>query len=332
MESLQPEDPRQVAAYQLLARLGAGGMGSVFLGRSATGRTVAVKFIHAELARDREFRDRFRNEVEMARRVSGPWTAPVLDADTESATPWVATGYVAGPTLQESVVDLYGPLPEDSVRTLATGLAKALREIHDRDLIHRDLKPSNVLLTLDGPRVIDFGISRATDGTAITRTGMVVGTPGFMPPEQIRGERVTQAGDVFSLGAVIAYAATGRQPFDTGEGSVPSLLFRVVSEPPELGDMTGPLRDLAERCLAKDPADRPGPADIVESLGEPAPGPWLPAELLDRLGRHAAELLDLERAPDQGHPGQPPPRPYPPAAGAPPPPSTRPYTSYQPHG
>ncbi|MFD0902434.1 serine/threonine-protein kinase [Actinomadura sediminis] len=304
MENLRPNDPHQVGAYRLLARLGAGGMGSVFLGRAPSGRTVAVKFVHAELARDADFRRRFRQEVEAARRVSGPWTAPVLDADTDSETPWVATGYVAGPTLQETVAELYGPLPERSVRALAAGLAEALREIHDRDVIHRDLKPSNVMLTLDGPRVIDFGIARAGDGSVLTGTGMVVGTPGFMPPEQVRGERVTAAGDVFSLGAVLAYAATGRHPFGSGEGGAAALLYRVVNEPPDLDGMTGELRDLAERCMAKDPGGRPSPAEIAAAVEVPdASGSWLPGGVVEAVGRRAVELLDLERGDERPGPG-----------------------------
>ncbi|QFG23486.1 serine/threonine-protein kinase [Actinomadura sp. WMMB 499] len=296
MDDLQTGDPRSVGGYRLLGRLGSGGMGSVFLGRSPSGRTVAVKFVHAELARDAGFRRRFRQEVEAARRVSGPWTAPVLDADTDSGTPWVATGYVAGPTLQETVTGLYGPLPERSVLALAAGLAGALREVHGRDVIHRDLKPSNVMLTLDGPRVIDFGIARATDGSVITRTGMAVGTPGFMSPEQARGEPVTPAADVFSLGAVLAFAATGRQPFDTGEGGAAALLYRVVNEPPALDGVPGDLRGLVERCLAKDPAGRPSPAEIAAAVEAPdAAGSWLPAEVVEVVGRRAVELLELER-------------------------------------
>ncbi|MEV5828697.1 serine/threonine-protein kinase [Spirillospora sp. NPDC052242] len=314
MEILRPDDPREAGAYRLLARLGAGGMGSVFLGRAPTGRTVAVKFVHAELARDPGFRSRFRREVETARRVSGPWTAPVLDADTDADAPWVATGYVAGPTLQETVADLYGPLPERSVRALAAGLAEALREVHGHDVVHRDLKPSNVLLTLDGPRVIDFGIARAGDGGALTRTGMVVGTPGFMPPEQLRGERVTPAGDVFSLGAVLAYAATGRHPFGAGEGGAAALTYRVVHEPPDLDGMPPGLRELAERCMAKDAAARPSPAEIAAAVAAPdASGSWLPGAVVEAVGRRAVELLDLERGderPGLGVPG---------AAAAPPP-------------
>ncbi|GGV16381.1 hypothetical protein GCM10010182_41530 [Actinomadura cremea] len=303
MDGLRPDDPREVGDFQLLGRLGAGGMGRVFLGRARSGRTVAVKFVHAGLAGDAEFRRRFRREVDAARRVSGPWTAPVLDADTDADAPWVATAYVAGPTLQETVDGLYGPLPEGTVRALAAGLAEALREVHGSGLVHRDLKPSNVLLTLDGPRVIDFGIARAGDATAVTRSGAVVGTPGFMPPEQVRGERVTPAGDVFSLGAVLAFAATGRQPFDTGEGGTAALLYRVVHEPPDLGGMTGGLRELAERCLAKDPGERPSPEEIAAAVEAPdGSGAWLPAEVVEVVGRRAVELLDLERRDEPGGP------------------------------
>ncbi|MFV2177344.1 serine/threonine-protein kinase [Actinomadura sp. LOL_016] len=318
MDGLRPDDPREVGDFQLLGRLGAGGMGRVFLGRARSGRTVAVKFVHAELAGDAEFRRRFRQEVDAARRVSGPWTAPVLDADTDSDAPWVATAYVAGPTLRETVDELYGPLPEGTVRALAAGLAGALREVHGRDLVHRDLKPSNVLLTLDGPRVIDFGIARAGDVTAVTRTGAVIGTPGFMPPEQVRGERVTPAGDVFSLGAVLVHAATGRQPFDTGEGGTAALLYRVVNEPPDLGGMTGGLRELAERCLAKDPGERPSPEEIAAAVEAPdGSGAWLPAEVVEVVGRRAVELLDLERRDDPPVPGAPDTTPMPPPGPGP---------------
>src|SRR5690606_26295315 len=219
VEALRPEDPRGAGAYRLIARLGAGGMGRVFLGRSARGRMVAVKLVHPELARDPDFRRRFRHEVEAARRVGGEWTAAVLDADTDSETPWVATAYVPGPSLQE-VVDLHGPLPEASVLALAGALARALQAVHGNDLIHRDLKPSNVLVTIDGPRLIDFGIARSVDTGVATRTGTLIGSPGYMSPEQVRGAPLTPASDVFSLGAVLAYAATGRPPFGGGEGGV----------------------------------------------------------------------------------------------------------------
>jgi serine/threonine protein kinase len=216
VDVLTPGDPRRIGGYRLLGRLGSGGMGRVYLGRSRGGRMVAVKLVHAELAHDPKFLRRFRREVEAARRVGGEWTAPVLDADTESATPWVATGYVPGPTLSETV-ERHGPLPESTVLALASGLARALQAIHACDLVHRDLKPSNVLVTIDGPRVIDFGIVRSADSVT-TRAGALIGSPPFMSPEQARGAELTPASDVFSLGSVLAYAATGHRPFGSGAG------------------------------------------------------------------------------------------------------------------
>lgn len=212
MQPLGVDEPTVVGPYRLLGRLGSGGMGRVYLGRSAGGRTVAVKIVHPHFALDEEFRARFRREVEAARRVGGAYTAPVLDAGPDAPVPWVATAYAAGPSLSAAVADA-GPLPEHSVRVLGAGLAEALSAVHGLDLVHRDVKPSNVLLTLDGPLLIDFGIARATDGTAsLTSTGVSVGSPGYMSPEQILGKGVTGAADVFSLGAVLAYAATGSSP------------------------------------------------------------------------------------------------------------------------
>ncbi|MEV5829324.1 serine/threonine-protein kinase [Spirillospora sp. NPDC052242] len=299
-QPLRPDDPRTIGPYRLLARLGAGGMGTVFLGRSAGGRAVAIKLVHAGLAGDPEFRRRFRREVDAAREVGGEFTARILDADPDAPVPWSASGYVAGPTLHE-VVGEHGPLPERSLRPLAAGLAGALRAVHGHGLVHRDLKPSNVLLTLDGPRVIDFGIARAVDASIATRTGAVIGTPAFMAPEQVRGDRLTPAADVFSLGSVLAFAATGRLPFATEDGGMHALMMRVVSGEPDLAGLDGPLRGLVEACLAKEPGERPSPEEIAERAGAGAgDGPWLPAEVVERLGRHAVALLDLEdpHAPD----------------------------------
>lgn len=198
MRPLDTDEPTVVGPYRLLGRLGSGGMGRVYLGRSAGGRTVAVKIVHPHFALDEEFRARFRREVDAARRVGGAWTAPVLDADPDARVPWVATAYAAGPSLTAAVTEL-GPLPEHTVRTLGAGLAEALAAVHGLGLVHRDVKPSNVLLTLDGPLLIDFGIARATDGTAsLTSTGVSIGSPGYMSPEQILGKGVTGAADVFS--------------------------------------------------------------------------------------------------------------------------------------
>ncbi|WP_405444094.1 serine/threonine protein kinase [Streptomyces avidinii] len=294
MQPLEAGEPRTIGAYRLLGRLGAGGMGRVYLGRSAGGRTVAVKIVHPHFATDEEFRARFRREVEAARRVGGEWTAPVLDADPDAPVPWVATGYVAGPSLDRALAG-HGPLPETSVRAIGAGLARALVAVHGLGLVHRDVKPSNVMLTLDGPRLIDFGIARATDGTAsLTSTGVSVGSPGYMSPEQILGKGITGAADVFSLGAVMAFAATGRPPF-TGDNSA-TLLYKVVHEPPELGELpAGELRDLIEACLAKTAAERPAPAAVAAALGGAlgAPG-WLPGPLVEEASRAAVALLDLD--------------------------------------
>ncbi|GAA0476809.1 serine/threonine-protein kinase [Streptomyces sp. NPDC046215] len=305
LESLRPEDPRTLGAYRLLGRLGAGGMGRVYLARSDRGRTVAVKLVHRELAGQEEFRRRFKAEVRAARQVGGEWTAPVLDADTEAEVPWVATGYIAGPSLRQVVDRDFGPLPERSVRILGAGLARALQAIHATGIVHRDLKPSNVLITLDGPRVIDFGIARAletvTDGDGLTRTGAAVGSPGFMSPEQVRGVRITPASDVFCLGSVLAYAATGRMPFGTADSGVHALMFRIAEEQPDLTDVPDSLRPLIEAFLAKEPGDRPTPDQVLEQTGVEellgglsSADPWLPGGLVARLGRHAVQLLDVE--------------------------------------
>ncbi|MEU4887460.1 serine/threonine-protein kinase [Streptomyces xinghaiensis] len=309
MQPLDTQDPRAIGPYRLLGRLGAGGMGRVYLGRSAGGRTVAVKVVHPHFAADRQFRERFRREVASARRVGGSWTAPVLDADPEAAVPWVATGYVAGPALSEAVAAV-GPLPEHTVRVLGAGLAEALAAVHGLGLVHRDVKPSNVLLTMDGPRLIDFGIARATDATAsLTASGVFIGSPGYMSPEQILGREVTGASDVFSLGAVLAYAARGSDPFP-GDSSA-SLLYKVVHDEPELEGLEGELRELVACCLGKDPVGRPDPAELARRLGPlrgdgavrgPVPSGWLPGPLVEGVGRRAVELLGLEA--DGAGPGE----------------------------
>lgn len=297
MQPLEAGEPAVVGPYRLLGRLGSGGMGRVYLGRSAGGRTVAVKVVHPHFALDEEFRARFRREVDAARRVGGVWTAPVLDADPEASVPWVATGYAAGPSLAAAVAD-GGPLPPPSVRVLGGGLAEALTAVHGLGLVHRDVKPSNVLLTLDGPLLIDFGIARATDSTAsLTSTGVSVGSPGYMSPEQILGKDVTGAADVFSLGAVLAYATTGNPPF-SGDSSA-TLLYKVVHEEPELGGLEGELRELVAGCLAKDPAARPAPQEVAGRLApqgaarQVAAG-WLPGPLVEQVSRSAVQLLNLE--------------------------------------
>ncbi len=317
MRPLDDDEPTVVGPYRLLGRLGSGGMGRVYLGRSAGGRTVAVKIVHPHFALDEEFRARFRREVDAARRVGGAWTAPVLDADPEARVPWVATAYAAGPSLTAAVAD-GGPLPVHSVRALGAGLGEALAAVHELGLVHRDVKPSNVLLTLDGPLLIDFGIARATEGTAsLTSTGVSIGSPGYMSPEQILGKGVTGAADVFSLGAVLAYAATGQPPF-SGDSSA-ALLYKVVHEEPRLegldgfagpGGPGGPdgfdgfdgdLRELVASCLAKDPSARPAPGEVARRLAPEGAarlvtGGWLPGALVERVSRSAVRLLNLEAA------------------------------------
>ncbi|MFE6980389.1 serine/threonine-protein kinase [Streptomyces griseus] len=305
MEGIRPlaaGDPVRIGPYPLLGRLGAGGMGRVYLARSAGGRTVAVKVVHEEHIANGEFRARFRREIEAARRVGGRYTAPVLDAGPDAEQPWVATGYVPGPSLEQAVRE-HGPLPAASVNALAEGLLRALRGIHAAGIVHRDLKPSNVLLTVDGPRVIDFGIARALQVSVeslLTSTGMVIGSPGFMAPEQILGEETGPGADVFSLGCVLMYAATGQLPFGAGVSNQHAVMFRIVQSPPDLTAVSdAPLRALIERCLIKDPVERPGVDALLETLtpeqsSDAARGAWLPPVLLARLAQQSALLLDAE--------------------------------------
>jgi phosphate ABC transporter phosphate-binding protein len=276
-------------------------MGVVFLGRSVSGRLLAIKVIRPELVTDDAFRARFRLEVAAARQVSGAFTAPVVDADTDAEQPWLATLFVPGPSLHQRVAE-EGPLPEGQVRGLAAGLVEALRDIHRVGLIHRDLKPGNVLLAEDGPRVIDFGIARATAADPLTRTGVVVGTPAFMAPEQFRTGAVGPAGDVFALGSVLVYAATGHAPFD-GEGPH-GIGFRVVYEEPDLTGLAEGLRPLVEPCLSKDPAARPTVDELLASLSA-APAREPSAEPESRSARSAAPhpdpaTRDLRRAAPRG--------------------------------
>ncbi|WP_225077070.1 MULTISPECIES: serine/threonine-protein kinase [unclassified Streptomyces] len=264
MTPLSTGDPESIGGYTLLGRLGAGGMGVVYLGVSASGRQVAVKLVHGPYAQEEEFRTRFRQEIAAARRVSGAFTAPVVDADPDADRPWMATLYVPGLNLAE-VVAKDGPLSQRELRALGLGLTEALRDIHRVGLVHRDLKPGNVLMTEDGPRVIDFGISRASDNQSLTATGRMIGTPPFMSPEQVASPRdVTPASDVFSLGSLLVFAAVGTGPFDADSPYITG--YQVVYGTPDLGGVPEALLDIVERCLDKDPATRPELADIHRML------------------------------------------------------------------
>ncbi|MFH8370422.1 serine/threonine-protein kinase [Streptomyces sp. NPDC018031] len=269
--------PSHIGPFRVVAELGQGGMGRVLLGVASDGRLVAVKQVHAELAEDDAFRARFRREVAASRRVSGAYTAAVMDADAEARTPWLASEFVPGPSLTQAL-DAAGPLPAESVRVLAAGLAQALVDVHRAGLVHRDLKPSNVLLAEDGVRVIDFGIARAAEGhTKLTHTGAMVGSPPFMAPEQVQGLETTGAADVFSLGSTLVMACTGRPPF--AGTSVPSVLYNVAHSEPDLEAVPPTLRTFIEPCLAKAPADRPSPLELLTAIGTVAPSsrPWPPA-------------------------------------------------------
>jgi serine/threonine protein kinase len=268
---LQPGDPQLIGPYRLVGQLGCGGMGRVFLGLSAGGRPVAVKVIRAELAADQEFRVRFGREVAAARRVSGLFTALVVDADVDGPVPWLATAYVSGPVLSEAIAR-HGPMSARPALALAAGLAEGLSAIHAASVVHCDLKPSNVLLSQDGPRVIDFGISRAAEAASVTGAGLVVGSPGFMSPEQAMGGDVGPPSDVFSLGAVLAFAATGQGPF--GEGSSPELAYRLVYSEPKLDNLPPELRSLVRHCLAREPGERPTADELLAEVaaGQPAAG------------------------------------------------------------
>lgn len=283
-------DPLRVGPYRIVGRLGSGGMGWVYLGRSPGGRAVAVKVVRPELAADEEFRRRFAREVAAARLVGGAFTAAVVDADPEAELPWLATAYVPGPALSEAV-GADGPLTGGQARRLGAGLVEALQAIHGAGVVHRDLKPSNVLLAADGPRVIDFGISAVAGATGLTRAGQLMGTPPYMSPEQMTGERAGPASDVFSLGGVLVYSVTGYAPFRHGAG----VAYRVVHAEPELDDVPGELLDIVVACLAKRPEDRPGLDELLQGLIGPDADAaraltWPPPTVARRIRVRTGEL------------------------------------------
>ncbi|MCQ8775073.1 serine/threonine-protein kinase [Streptomyces telluris] len=327
-QELEDDDPSAVGDYRLVGLLGSGGMGKVYLSYTPAGRPVAIKVIRPEFAEDPEFRRRFADEVAAARRVQGLCTAPVLDSDTEGPRPWLATAYVPGPTLS-SAVATYGPLPVPTVLLLVAGIAEALQAIHGAGLVHRDLKPGNVLLASDGPRVIDFGIARAADATALTASGVTVGTPAFMAPEQASGAEVTAATDVFALGQLAAFAATGTSAY--GNGPSHALLYRIVHQDPDLSGVPAELRDLVTRCLTKDPGQRPALTEVIDlcrTAGDHTQlqrtESWLPAGGTAGIAQEptapapgTALTAPLTAVVPPSPPAPPPPRPTPPPAPLP---------------
>lgn len=344
MEQLTQHDPRRIGPFEVLGRLGAGGMGLVYLARSASGRRVAIKTVRTELAEDQLFRVRFTREVEAARAVSGFYTAAVVDADPRAPVPWLATAYVPAPSLEE-IVNECGPLPAQAVRWLAAGIAEALQSIHGAGLVHRDLKPSNVLVVEDGPRVIDFGIASGVSNTRLTMTNVAVGTPAYMSPEQAKDSRsVTGASDVFSLGSTLVFAATGHAPF---HGANPvETVFMLLREGPDITGLPDELRPLIESCMQMEYPNRPSPEDLQAQLaphlfasGSDDSGTasaWLPprsvAMIEQRRGGGRMQLLapPADPAPSpaarSGRPGpQAPPRPADPRTrpGTPGPPPSR---------
>ncbi|MEU9267558.1 bifunctional serine/threonine-protein kinase/ABC transporter substrate-binding protein [Streptomyces sp. NPDC048251] len=298
MEPLRTGDPSRIGRYRLLRRLGAGGMGVVFLARAPGGAIAAVKTVRSSYADESGFRTRFRREIEAARQVRSPWVVPLLDADADAETPWLATSYVPGPSLAEAV-DTFGPLSLPSVRVLGVRLAEALDAVHGAGLVHRDVKPGNVLLAPDGPRLIDFGIARAPEATALTSSGVIVGSPGFLSPEQARarGGEIGPPSDVFSLGCVLAFAATGVRPF--GGGGAAGMLLRTVYEEPDPAALPDGLTPLLRACLHKDPPGRPSLARLREALGEGTAADaagrsdWLPAPVTRLINDRAAAVLTL---------------------------------------
>ncbi|RSO14267.1 serine/threonine protein kinase [Streptomyces sp. WAC 06725] len=265
MMRLRREDPRVVGSYRLHRRLGAGGMGVVYLGSDKRGQRVALKVIRPDLAEDQEFRSRFAREVSAARRIRGGCTARLVAADLDADRPWFATQYVPGPSLHDKVND-EGPLHPAQVASIGAALSEGLLAVHDAGVVHRDLKPSNILLSPKGPRIIDFGIAWATGASTLTHVGTAVGSPGFLAPEQVRGAAVTPATDIFALGATLAYACTADSPF--GQGSSEVMLYRVVHEEAQLSGVPDALAPLLAACLAKDPADRPSTLSLSLRLKE----------------------------------------------------------------
>ncbi|MFD7787926.1 protein kinase [Streptomyces nojiriensis] len=316
LRPLGPEDPQEISGYRLLARIGEGGMGSVYLSRTRGNQPVALKVIRREFAQEQDFRVRFEREVQAARRVQGYHIVPVLDHDTSGEQPWLATAFVPGLALDDALA-AHGPLPLPAVFQLIGCTAQALHSIHAASVVHRDLKPSNILLGSNGPWVIDFGIARATDTTQLTRSGGFIGTPQFMSPEHALGRTVTAATDVFALGLIAAVVATGRHPYGDGAGlSIAAAIANTPQQAPDLSGYPEPLRQLLERCLHSDAAQRPGPAELAEWCGRAAGRDlrnfdgWLPGPLTAEIARRERSAQAQAQAPAPSRaPAQTPPPP-----------------------
>ncbi len=292
MKPLGPGDPLRLGPYRLLGVLGEGGMGKVYFGQDSHGHRAAVKSLRPELAHDEQLVQRFVREAHTARSVTGTGVARVLDAQVEGGRPWIAAEFLAGPDLEQAVA-VHGPLDAATVHVLASALAHALHEIHGAGLVHRDLKPANIVLTSDGPRIIDFGIARPEHGLTLTTTGQIPVTPGYGAPEQVLGHRVGPAADVFSLGAVLVYAAGGQRAF-TG-GHVAAVQYEVVHGQPQLAQVPEPLRALIAPCLAKEPGVRPGPEQIARAFATPRRSEkvWRQGALAALIGRYESEAARL---------------------------------------
>ncbi|MFB7447655.1 serine/threonine-protein kinase [Streptomyces sp. NPDC056194] len=320
--ALTADDPREIGGYHLQARLGAGGMGVVYLAHTPGGRPIALKVVREEFAGDPEFRLRFAQEVASAERIHGLFTAQVVASGVDAPTPWLATAYIPGPSLQQ-VVQRHGPLPVRTVLLLMAGVAEALQAIHRAGVVHRDLKPANVLIAEDGPRVIDFGIARAADAVALTGVGLSIGTAAYMAPEQALGRPVSAATDVFALGALITYVASGDVPFGSGPES--AALYRVVHEQPDLAHVPHDLRDLLAWCLAKRPEDRPTTVDLIAAVhAHPLVGPrpefsegWLPESISSEVAGRGVRQAPVHAQPTLAAPAPAPaPAPLPPQSRA----------------
>ncbi|WP_431868364.1 serine/threonine protein kinase [Nocardiopsis eucommiae] len=305
MEHPAPHDPGRVGHYRVVALLGSGGMGRVYLGLDPSGSPAAVKVVRAEYAYDPGFRERFARELELAQRVHGNYTPRVLAADTSGQTPWLATEYVMGPSLQDLVQDT-GPLPEHAVRFMGRGIAQALERVHATGLVHRDLKPGNVMVSPSGPQVIDFGIARALEDARSGEEERITGTPGYMAPETVEGRESGAAADVFALGGLLVHALTGHGPF--GDGHPSAVLYRIANLEPDLDGVPASLRGVVTACLEKDPSRRPNAAQVLQALGGPtAPAAssdvWLPPAAAARVDGVAHEYGNVVRSAGAGSTG-----------------------------